>query len=506
MSAMAILGTSADYTDKDFDALRARLRNLITGVFPTWTDADTANFGNILVELFAFVGDVLTKYQDNQAGEAFVATATQRRNLLALAKLVGFRARGQTASTVELMLTISTPPTGSVVIPAGDVARTEQIVDPVRFQTLADVTWDPGVGGSRTVVAENSEPRQETFTSTGLANQEVRPVGTPWLDGSETVTDATGSWTFVDDFLSSTSTSRHFTVVVDQDDRATIRFGNGVNGQVPVGTITVVYKVGGGARGSRVEAGTVRRLEGVYTDSLGNPVTIQVTNAEPSSLALDRQTIEQIRQLVPTQNRVMTRTVAREDFEINALRVAGVARALMLTSDQDDAVAENSGILFVVPTGGGNPTNLLKEQVLEMVTVTYPCTLTFDVTVSNPIYMTVDVTAKVWLRAGAVASTTRAAILSALQSAFAIENADGVPTPGIDFGYNIRDANGDPDGTIAWSDVFNVIRDAAGVRKVDAGPDGLLLNGVRDDLAIAVREFPQLGVVSIINGDTGLEL
>ena len=75
---MATLPESVDYTDKDFDALRARLIALIKSVFPDWTDFDVASFGNLLVELYAYVGDVLTFYQDNLARESRLVTATQR--------------------------------------------------------------------------------------------------------------------------------------------------------------------------------------------------------------------------------------------------------------------------------------------------------------------------------------------------------------------------------------------------------------------------------------------
>ena len=64
------------------NSLRLRLRNLVRSVFPEWTDFNVASFGNILVELYAFVGDVLAYYQDNQARESRIATATQRGETL----------------------------------------------------------------------------------------------------------------------------------------------------------------------------------------------------------------------------------------------------------------------------------------------------------------------------------------------------------------------------------------------------------------------------------------
>jgi hypothetical protein len=501
---MPLLGPNTDYTDKDFDALLPRLRSLIDSAFSDWTEEERANFGNILVELYAFVGDILTKYQDNQAAEAFIGRVTQRKNILALCKLIGFTARGNTAASADVVFTLATALAGDVSIPARTRVKTENVNDPVVYETTAAVTIPAGSTGPQTVTAENAELREELFSSTGLPNQEVKLTGTPFLDGSLELTAANGSYEVVENLLDSTSTDRHVVVVVDQNDRAQLRFGNGVAGAIPAGTITARYKVGGGAAG-RVEANKLRKVEGSFADTFGNAAQLSVNNPSASSVALDRQSVEEIRLLAPQTLRVLERTVSREDFEINAKRVAGVARALMLTSDQDDSVEENTGILFVVPEGGGAPTTDLKAAVLEMVTETYPCTLTFSVTVQDPVYLTVNIEAVVHLRQGYSGATVKAAIEDRLARAFAISPAeeDVDLTVGIDFGYNIRDEDGIPAGAIAWSDVFNVIRDTTGVRKVDGGPAGLLLNGVREDLEIGTYEFPILGTVTIIDGSTG---
>ena len=67
---MAILPPSVDYTDKDFDALRERLIALVASAFPDWSDFSVASFGNLLLEMYAFVGDVITYYLDAQARES----------------------------------------------------------------------------------------------------------------------------------------------------------------------------------------------------------------------------------------------------------------------------------------------------------------------------------------------------------------------------------------------------------------------------------------------------
>ncbi|HYM97441.1 MAG TPA: baseplate J/gp47 family protein [Candidatus Sulfotelmatobacter sp.] len=503
---MGLLAQATDYTDKDFDSLRLRLQSLVRSVFPDWTDFNVANFGNILVELYAFVGDVLTFYQDNQARESRLLTATQRKNLIALTKLLGFRPAGARAATVDEIFSLAAPPPAPVTLHKGTRVRTASVTEAVVFQLLADVVIPAGaMPPTATGTLEHSEPQEDLFASTGLPNQEVTLPATPYLDGSAVVSAGNGAYVEVQNFLGSTATDRHFTVVVDQNDRATIRFGNGVSGALPSGTITVDCKTGGGAAGN-VNAGTLTKLDGSFTDDNGGPVSVFATNSQAASGGADRQTVPQIQALAPESIRVLNRTVSREDFEINARRLPEVARALMLTSNEDAGIAENTGILFVIPRGGGAPSQVLKDAVKQQVTVVYPCTLTFQVSVQDPSYLVVDVQTTVYLRQGANVAAVRAAIMKALGDFFAVSLADGTPNPTVEFGFNVKDAIGNPAGEIAVSDVFDVVHDVPGVRKIGDGPDDFLLNGARQDLPLGTREFPALGQVTLINGDTGLPL
>ena len=498
---MALLARSQDFTDKDFDALRLRLTRLVQSVFPEWTDFHVASFGNLLVELYAFVGDVVTYYQDAQARESRITTATQRKNLLALVKLLGYRPAGAQAATADVVFALASSPGADVLIPKGTVVSTSAVASPLRFELLSDVTIPAGASPARaTGTVEHSEAQEERFASTGLPNQQFALHETPFLDGSAIVTAADGAYLEVPNFLSSRATDRHFTVLVDQSDRATLRFGNGVEGAIPSGTVVVAYKTGGGGQGN-VDAGTIRRLEGSFTDAAGHPATVSVTNPAAASGGVDRESLVQIRTLAPASIRVLTRTVAREDFEIHALGVPGVARALMLTSNEDRAIDENSGILFVVPQGGGVPSAALKEQVLEQVTVVYPCTLTFDVSVQDTVYRSIDIRAEVALRQGANAVTIAAAIRRALASLFAVSLADGTPNPQVDFGFNLKKASGDVAAELPFSELFDAVAEVPGVRKVH---EQSFLPA--DDVKLDVRTFPALGTVSLFDLDTGRAL
>lgn len=514
---MALLPSQIDYTDHDGDSLRTRAYNLVRSVFPTWTDENISAFGNILVELFTLlIGDHLTYYLDSQGREAFLLSATQRKNILAIAKALGYQPATATAATADETFTLAAAAANDVTFPAGTVVSTAEVTGAVEFQLLNALTITAG-NTSATGSVENSTNQTDVFTATGLANEEFVLTATPFLDGS--LQAVNGPYTFTvpsaNNFLDSTASDKHITYVVNQNDVATVRGGNGTNGALFVaGDITFTYKTGGGSVGN-VDKDTITKINGSFSDVLGNPVTVTVNNANAASGGADRESNEEIRKNAPESLRALTRTVAREDFEIHAKKIGGVARALMLSSNEDSGIPANNGILFIVPTGaaGSLPSSALKDEVkAQFVEVSgypdppYPSLLTFAFTVQDPVYLTVNVETIVYLTQTAVAATVKTAITDALTDYFALNNDDDTENTNVDFGFNIKNADGEPAGEIAWSDVFNVIRDVSGVRKVDDGPLGLLLNGARSSLAIGIRQFPVLGTVKIVNGATGAVL
>ena len=82
-----------------------------------------------LLDGWAMVADVLTFYQERIANEGYLRTATERRSILELARLIGYTLRPGVAATVYLAYTIDedltvTPPKPiKTVIPAGSRAQ-----------------------------------------------------------------------------------------------------------------------------------------------------------------------------------------------------------------------------------------------------------------------------------------------------------------------------------------------------------------------------------------------
>lgn len=502
---MAILPINQTYTDKDFAALRDRLFDLIRSVFPDWSVDAVANFGNILVESYAFVGDVLTFSQDQQAREARWGTVTQRRSAIALAKLIGYELSAAQAASADVTVTITNASalTGTVTpVASAVVVRTNEVTTPVRGELDGPVSFNITGGETSKSFTWRHRITAPSFSvaSTNRPDQAYHLPSTPFLWGSEAVSTSTdGDYVRVDNFLDSLPTDKHYRIQLDQNDAAQIIFGDGRNGKIPAGTIAATYKTGGGAAGN-VEQNSLVILETQLVDSAGNTAYATVTNPADAEGGVPREEVAAARVNAPASLRVLTRTVAREDYEINARRVAGVGRALMLTSNEYVGIGENRGQLFIIPSTGGTPSQALRDAVYTMCTQTMPNTITFQLDVLPVVYKAINVDVTVWLRPNVTPSVAKAAIVAALEDLLDPMLASGVANPNVDFGFNYKDADGNAAGEIAWSDLFNAVRDVSYVRKVD---QGMALNGSVTDVTLAPWEFPALGTVTVRDGLTG---
>jgi Baseplate J-like protein len=503
-----------DYSAYDFDSLRARLYALISATFPAWSEQSVASFGNLLIELMAHVGDVLGFYLDARARESRLTQATERRSVVALAKLLGYAPEGATAAQTDVVFTLARAAAAPVPISEGSVVRTLGAA-PVDFQVLESLTIPAGAL-TATATVEHSTTHFEAFAASALPNQEVQLRESPFLDlalheggvvgPAEYVAADNGVYTRVDHFLESGASDRHYTLVVDQQDRARLRFGSGIAGQLPTGTIYVQYKTGGGPSGN-VDPHAIRRIAGSFVDTSGNAVQLSVDNPARATGGKPRKSRAEIQAEAPARLRVLTRTVAREDYEINARRVPGVARALMLTSNEVPSVGENRGQLYVVPHGGGKPSSALKQAVYTMCTRTFPNTVTFQLSVLDPAYLTVNIHATVFPVKGANLKLLDAAIRVALYEHFQLTIDEGTederPNPNINFGfYAAQTSSGGFDGQLALSDLQNVVRDVRGVRKLGDGINDFLLNNGHRDLKVQAHQLPRLGMVTLIHGET----
>ncbi len=101
-----------------------------------------------LLDGWATVADVLTFYQERIANEGYLRCATERRSVLELARLVGYKLRPGVSSSVFMAYTIDENTEGETTIPAGSRAQSIPGPDelPQSFETSEDLkaraTWN----------------------------------------------------------------------------------------------------------------------------------------------------------------------------------------------------------------------------------------------------------------------------------------------------------------------------------------------------------------------------
>jgi hypothetical protein len=116
-----------------------------------------------MLDAWAVVADVLTFYQERIANEGFLRTANERRSVLELARLIGYRLRPGVASSVYLAYTLEKD--SQVIIPAG--TRAQSLPGPGElpqsFETSADIEarteWN--IFFPRTMEPQDIKPESE---------------------------------------------------------------------------------------------------------------------------------------------------------------------------------------------------------------------------------------------------------------------------------------------------------------------------------------------------------
>ena len=137
---------SINYLGKDFISIKQDLIQHAKSYFPnTYQDFNETSPGMMMVELSAYVGDVLSFYIDQQFKEMFLTTATERKNIYQLAKSMGYKPKPSSAAFVNLLFRQKVPAIGSgpnkspdmteaLVIDKGMIVKSG--VNDITFQTL----------------------------------------------------------------------------------------------------------------------------------------------------------------------------------------------------------------------------------------------------------------------------------------------------------------------------------------------------------------------------------
>lgn len=151
------------YINRDFSSIKQDLLEFVKLTYPTqYNDFSESSVGLMLLELNAYVGDVLSYHLDKRYNEMFLETAQQRSSLFRLSRNLGYKPRGKRGSAVLVNLDLTVPVCGDT------------------FDSQFALTYESGM----LLRAENGTvfqiPEEVNFDSSvsfqGSPNREVIPV------------------------------------------------------------------------------------------------------------------------------------------------------------------------------------------------------------------------------------------------------------------------------------------------------------------------------------------
>ena len=329
-----------DYTSRDFTSIRAQLVGLAQGIMPEWNTAgESSDFGTLLLELYAYMGDTLNFYIDRTASEAFLSTAIRQQSVWYIADMLGYTPTGQSAATVTLTLTAYVPdptdPLTDIVVPAGTkVYNTTNNADQtVVFETLNTITFKPGE--TATVLAEEGITVKDYFLGAafGVPNTEFLLPEKGVIAGSLRVVSAEGYesivWSYTSDLATARPTQSTFTTYVDDMGFTHLVFGDNTSGRIPAvnAQMYATYRYGVGARANDIATDKLQTL--VPQTGFFEGWQVTVTNAEQPRGGVDPESVESMKYSIPRAGaRIRSRAVTLNDFADLAMQVPGVAKSV----------------------------------------------------------------------------------------------------------------------------------------------------------------------------------
>ena len=132
------------YTSRDFSSIRQDLINYAKVYYPnTYKDFNDASFGAMMIDMIAYVGDILSFYVDYQTNETLLETAIEEGNIVKIAKQLGYKFNNTPVSTGQAAFYVSIPASSTGTGPDTDLvpilkAGTLVSSDSGAVYTLAD--------------------------------------------------------------------------------------------------------------------------------------------------------------------------------------------------------------------------------------------------------------------------------------------------------------------------------------------------------------------------------
>ena len=358
-------------SDFDFDAVKLNLKTFLQGQ-SEFQDYDFEGSGfAILLDLLAYNTHYLGFNANMLANEMYLDSADIRKNIVSLAKMLGYTPTSARASNAILSVKVNNVPstTTSLTMDKGTVFTTSVDGTSYQFVTNQSFSVQPNAGvfqfdnvnvfeGSLVTfkyTVDTNDVDQKFIIPSNNADTSTLKVSVQ-TSSSDTTTEV---YSLVNSFSGLNDTTKSYFLQENDDGRYEVYFGDGVLGKKPVdGNIIVLEYI----VTNKTEA------NGASTFTLSGDIDgfsdVTITTTGNAANGSEAQTKDSIRFNAPLQYTSQDRAVTSKDYETIVKSVYANAQSVSAWGGEDDETPQYGVVKIAIkPISGSTLTNSTKESI-----------------------------------------------------------------------------------------------------------------------------------------------
>jgi hypothetical protein len=356
-------------SELDFDNIKTNLKTFLQNQ-SEFQDYDFEGSGfAVLLDVLAYNTHYLGFNANMLANEMYLDSADIRKNIVSLAKMLGYTPTSPKAATASIDILVNNASGTSITMGKGTTFTSSINGTSYQFVTNAAHTITPSSGVYRfssipvyegTLVTfkytvDSSDPDQRFIIPSVNAD-----TSTLRVQVQNSVSDTTvATWTKASGFTSLNDTSKVYFLQEGEDGKFEVYFGDGIVGQsLSDGNIVILeYIVTNKAEANSASTFTLSGSVGGFTDVTITTVSSAQGGAEP-------QTKESIRFNAPLQYARQDRAVTTSDYETLVQELYPNAQSVSAWGGEDDETPVYGVVKIAIKAASGSTlTDTTKESI-----------------------------------------------------------------------------------------------------------------------------------------------
>jgi len=359
-----------EVSELDFDNIKSNLKTFLQNQ-SEFQDYDFEGSGfAILLDVLAYNTHYLGFNANMLANEMYLDSADIRKNIVSLAKMLGYTPTSPKAPTASIDILVNNASGTSITMAKGTTFTTSVDGTSYQFVTNAAHTITPSSGVYRfssipvyegTLVTfkytvDTSDPDQRFIIPSVNADTSTLKVQI-----QNSVSDTTtATWTKASGFTSLDNTSKVYFLQEGEDGKFEVYFGDGIVGQsLSDGNIVILeYIVSNKAEANGASTFTLSGSVGSFTD-------VTITTVSSAQGGAEAQTKESIRYNAPLQYARQDRAVTTSDYETLVQELYPNAQSVSAWGGEDDETPVYGVVKIAIKAASGSTlTDTTKESIV----------------------------------------------------------------------------------------------------------------------------------------------